>query len=54
MAAIGRALKPDGVAVFIWNLEDEDGAAWVRKLRAAYQVRLATRYHVNKEAWDRD
>jgi hypothetical protein len=43
MAAIARALKPDGVAVFVWNMEREAGAPWVRKLRAAYQVRRACR-----------
>lgn len=39
MAAIGKALKPDGVAIFIWNMEDENAAPWVKSLRAVYQVR---------------
>jgi SAM-dependent methyltransferase len=39
IAAIGKALKQDGVAIFIWNMEDEKAAPWVRQLRALYQVR---------------
>lgn len=39
IAAIGKALKQDGVAVFIWNMEDDKAAPWVRQLRALYQVR---------------
>lgn len=34
---IARVLKPGGVAVFIWNLEDRE-QAWVAKLRDLYEV----------------
>ncbi|TFL07306.1 S-adenosyl-L-methionine-dependent methyltransferase [Pterulicium gracile] len=36
-AELARILKPDGVAVFIWNLEDKDGAAWVDQIRNVYE-----------------
>jgi SAM-dependent methyltransferase len=29
----GRILKKDGAVVFIWNLEDRDGAGWVAQIR---------------------
>ncbi|KAG2753235.1 S-adenosyl-L-methionine-dependent methyltransferase [Suillus brevipes Sb2] len=32
-AEFGRILKKDGAVVFIWNLEDRDGAGWVAQLR---------------------
>ncbi|EJD53007.1 S-adenosyl-L-methionine-dependent methyltransferase [Auricularia subglabra TFB-10046 SS5] len=38
MAEIARALKPGGVAFFIWNLEDRDAANWVARLRDTIEV----------------
>ncbi|TFY77171.1 hypothetical protein EWM64_g6843 [Hericium alpestre] len=32
-AEFARILKPDGVVVLIWNLEDREGAGWVAQLR---------------------
>ncbi|KAG5650771.1 hypothetical protein H0H81_011110 [Sphagnurus paluster] len=32
-AEFSRILKPEGLAVFIWNLEDRDQACWVAQLR---------------------
>jgi len=37
MKEIARILKPDGVAFFIWNLEDRDAAKWVRAVRDFYE-----------------
>ncbi|KII94948.1 hypothetical protein PLICRDRAFT_47946 [Plicaturopsis crispa FD-325 SS-3] len=36
-AEFARILKPDGVVIFIWNLEDRNGAAWVAQLRKSYE-----------------
>jgi ubiquinone/menaquinone biosynthesis C-methylase UbiE len=36
-AEFARVLKPGGVVVFIWNLENRDGARWVAQLRDAYE-----------------
>ncbi|KAH7103902.1 S-adenosyl-L-methionine-dependent methyltransferase [Auriculariales sp. MPI-PUGE-AT-0066] len=33
IAEFTRALKPDGVAFLIWNLEDREAASWVARLR---------------------
>lgn len=32
-AEFARILKPKGTAIFIWNLEDRDAAAWVAQVR---------------------
>ncbi|KAH7921739.1 S-adenosyl-L-methionine-dependent methyltransferase [Leucogyrophana mollusca] len=32
-AEFARILKKNGAVIFIWNLEDRDGATWVAKLR---------------------
>jgi len=37
MKEIARILKPDGVAFFIWNLEDRDSAEWVKHVRDLYE-----------------
>jgi len=37
MKEIARILKPEGVAFFIWNLEDRDAAEWVRRVRDVYE-----------------
>lgn len=37
MKEIARILKPNGVAFFIWNLEDRDAAQWVADVREAYE-----------------
>ncbi|KAF8319419.1 S-adenosyl-L-methionine-dependent methyltransferase, partial [Clavulina sp. PMI_390] len=37
MIEIARALKPNGVAAFIWNMEDQDAAGWVQDLRTFYE-----------------
>lgn len=34
---ISRMLKPEGVAFFIWNLEDREAAPWVAQVRDAYE-----------------
>jgi len=36
-AEFARVLKPDGIVVLIWNLEDRDAAAWVAQLRDCYE-----------------
>ncbi|KAI0273766.1 S-adenosyl-L-methionine-dependent methyltransferase [Gloeopeniophorella convolvens] len=36
-AEFSRILKPGGIAVLIWNLEDRDGGAWVAQLRDLYE-----------------
>lgn len=33
----GRILKPGGVVVLIWNLEDREAAQWVAQLRDVYE-----------------
>ncbi|EJD02306.1 WD40 repeat-like protein [Fomitiporia mediterranea MF3/22] len=33
-----RVLKPDGIVVFIWNLEDRERARWVATLRDSYET----------------
>ncbi|KZT42045.1 S-adenosyl-L-methionine-dependent methyltransferase [Sistotremastrum suecicum HHB10207 ss-3] len=37
IAEFARILKPNGVAVFIWNMEDRNAAGWVHQLRTAYE-----------------
>ncbi|KAI0035092.1 S-adenosyl-L-methionine-dependent methyltransferase [Vararia minispora EC-137] len=34
-----RVLRPRGILVLIWNLEDREGAAWVAQLREIYEAR---------------
>ncbi|KAF9500826.1 S-adenosyl-L-methionine-dependent methyltransferase [Pleurotus eryngii] len=36
-AEFARILKPDGVVVLVWNLEDREGASWVAQLRDRYE-----------------
>ncbi|KAH8107106.1 S-adenosyl-L-methionine-dependent methyltransferase [Cristinia sonorae] len=36
-AEFARALKPNGVVVLVWNLEDREGAPWVAQLRDTYE-----------------
>jgi len=38
MKEIARLLKPEGVAFFIWNLEDRDAAKWVSEVRDEYEA----------------
>ncbi|TDL24773.1 S-adenosyl-L-methionine-dependent methyltransferase [Rickenella mellea] len=38
MVEFARALKPDGIAALIWNLDDRDGAGWAAKLRATLEA----------------
>ena len=38
MTELARVLKPSGVAFFIWNLEDREGASWVARLRDLYET----------------
>jgi len=37
VAELARVLKPDGIACFIWNLEDRDTAHWVARLRDLFE-----------------
>ncbi|KAL5532751.1 hypothetical protein ACEPAF_4525 [Sanghuangporus sanghuang] len=37
LTEFARVLKPDGVAVLIWNLEDRERAQWVAQLRDSYE-----------------
>jgi hypothetical protein len=37
MKEISRILKPEGVAIFIWNMEDRDAAKWVAAVRDLYE-----------------
>lgn len=36
-AEFARILKPKGVVVLVWNLEDREGAPWVAQLRDTYE-----------------
>ncbi|KII88454.1 hypothetical protein PLICRDRAFT_41612 [Plicaturopsis crispa FD-325 SS-3] len=37
-AEFARILKPDGIVVYIWNLEDRNGASWVAQIRSLYEA----------------
>jgi len=51
MAEFARVLKPDGVAVLIWNLEDRDGAPWVAELRDLYEAHEQGTPQFRKGLW---
>ncbi|THH33939.1 hypothetical protein EUX98_g263 [Antrodiella citrinella] len=36
-AEFARILKPNGIVVLVWNLEDREGAQWVAQLRDTYE-----------------
>jgi len=38
LVEFARVLKPNGVAVLVWNLEDREAAPWVAQLRELYEV----------------
>lgn len=52
MKEIARILKPKGVAIFIWNLEDRDSTAWVAAIRDLYEQYEGDTPQFRRNLWE--